>query len=205
MFICPMAYQSLQYSKLITPHFSYINKLTIWELDSVILNIMNTSQGFFYNCPHCRIRLSITPDLLNGKYLTCLTCNNGFKNPYYVKPSYSSARIAIGIMVFIIMITGFVSLCSSPTKSDSNVSLYYIQKNTYAATSKSAWDAWGRYSYANDLDAIQILINRGQIIALYKGEEVYLENNKFEYSIVRCKGSTQQLWVNTSHIKQKKP
>ena len=175
---------------------------------------------YYYCCPQCKRDLTISSNLLNCTHLKCLSCGKNFENPYYntiekedvnfKKTHYTSAKKkGIPCFVQVLLFIAFVSIIGyiigdSSSDSSSGSSLYYINTDTYAATSQSAWDAMGRYSVNNDLVAINMLMSTGQIVSLNKGTEVYLEKSKFSYNIVKLSGTSQQLWVHVEHMTRKK-
>lgn len=165
-----------------------------------------TTKQEVYKCPRCGIELSISSGLSNEDYIQCLTCGKNFKNPLKYPDNkttfWTTQRILCTIGIVIILYFAFGGGCDN--KSTQSATSYYVNEDTYAATSKSAWDAVGRYSLANDVAAVQGLVMNGDVIPLKEGTEVYIEKaGGLGYRVVRRKGSTQQLWVHSEDITRK--
>jgi len=157
-------------------------------------------------CPGCGIDLSIPDNLLKYPYIKCLTCGVDFKNPFKVNQKESTKVLTkkqrnwiIAIAVFIVLfIIGVIS-----EKNHPDTFLYYINQTTYAATSKDSYDKMINCIDDHDDQAISSLILYGEIMTLPKGTDIYLENAHVSYSVVRLKGSTQNLWIMSEYMTQR--
>ena len=137
--------------------------------------------------------------LANESHLTCSFCNNVIKNPYEKNKRLRGCLVLVVIFFAIMYIIGY-NADSTPSAS----SPYYMTEDTYAATSKKAFDDIGRYAVVNDTQAIQELIYQGRIVLIPRGTEVHLVKSGFSYCVIRRVGSTQELWVDIGTIKQLK-
>jgi DNA-directed RNA polymerase subunit RPC12/RpoP len=102
-------------------------------------------------CPHCGIKLLIHEEIINEKYIQCLTCGKTFRNPLKINQNEFSGTtktqrnwlIAIGVFVILIII-GNISKNNNNTESNTNV------QNSYLDASVSQVE---RYLKANLSDA----------------------------------------------------
>ena len=161
-------------------------------------------------CPKCGINLTIPNEIVNENFIRCLHCGSTFRNPLHNKDNYnisesnkltkSQRNWIIGIAIAIVLI--IVGILSDKDSSSSST-LYYVNTNTYVATSKSSFDEMYRYIIDGDEQALIELIYSGEVKTLIPGTEVYLVSPHMGYSVVRLKGSTQNLWITMEHITQK--
>lgn len=172
-----------------------INKNSLLQTDNVI-------------CPACKLRLFIPKEIVNEKYIQCLTCGENFRNPLIIQNdnnnpvSFNITKTQRNWIIAIIVLIAVVIFGNLPD-SDSTSTLYYINHITYAAVSKESYDSMMECASANDDQALGVLILNGQIELLDLGAEVYLVDSHFGYAVVRRQGSPQKLWL-VSHAITKK-
>ncbi len=138
---------------------------------------------------------------------------SGNPDPITIQERIESNFVMIGFVIIVVCIVIWMTASQSSGSSyDSNnqqntqsesITAYHVTQDTYAATNEDTFHKMFKYFKVKDEEAINTLLYNGEIINLHQGTELYLlGGNGFTFSIVRKKGSTQELWVVPQHITQ---
>jgi hypothetical protein len=170
----------------------------------------NSFNENYAKCPTCGINLFLPKEIENEKYIQCLTCGKSFKNPLRkevvankddvirLTKKQRNWIIAVVIIVFVLIIGNFKN-----SDSSSSNTLYFINNTTYAATSQANFDGMSSYVRDGDEEALSHAMLNGEVELISSGTNVYLVSSHFSYSIVRLKGSSENLWVITEYLTKK--
>ena len=156
-------------------------------------------------CPQCGVFMDFPQVLKNKAYLKCLTCGETFKNPFLRTNNKNSTRQRnwiIGIVTFVALFF-YLKSPSNDSGQNSSPTIFFINKESFAATSKESFDKMYRYSLDGDYEALSTLFQTGEVVTLKAGAEVFIVSAHFGYHEVRLRGSTQSLYVAMENITQK--
>ena len=107
----------------------------------------------------------------------------------------------IGAVIFAIFIYCFEN--KENTTSIDTRSTYTTQSGKMGSYNKESMERLVRYSTNNDLDAINQLINNGEIFEIPHGQEAYVVESEFLGKVkIRLKGDTNEIWTFTEAIKR---
>jgi hypothetical protein len=125
---------------------------------------------------------------------------NTNKDKTNIKFSKKERNWAIAIIIIIAIV--LFNILSPDTKTSSGV--WVVNQTTYVATSQESFREMFRYINNKDEQALSSLILSGKVRALSPGTELFLVRGGFTNSVVRVKGSTQELWIVNEHMSQKR-
>lgn len=167
-------------------------------------------------CPHCNHKIIIEDEIINDKYLECNNCGNTIINTFVIKQKpikneFVMTKSQKNWLIIIIICLVYLGYRYNSNNNNSNnndssnqiSTIYYINETVYAAISEDKYDQMNQYLFDNDDQAFNSLILNGYIFILPKGTEVYLKNVHLTSHEIRVKGSTQILWIDNKHLKQK--
>jgi len=120
------------------------------------------------------------------------------KKQHNQKLSSTQRNWIIGTIIIITFL-----IIGSLGNRNSTSNLYTINNTTFVALSKNGFDEMFRYIIDNDNQALTSFRLNGYVKTIYKGTDVYLISAHLSYSVVRLKGSNQNLWIASEFLTQK--
>lgn len=185
-------------------------------------------------CPKCSTQLLLNDRAIAAKRLKCPDCASVFQNPHYFEPivvppkqeiayrSYEQTPVdpnepieknftpnklskneKTGLIALIIFVIIILFAIFTP-EHDQSSEVWYVTQTTYVATSKESFDELFRYLNNRDYQAINSLIYTGNVTTLTPGTELFVVRGGFSSSVVRRKGSRQNLWIVNEHMSQRR-
>ena len=125
---------------------------------------------------------------------------NTVKDKTNIKYSKTERNWAIAIIIIIAIV--LFNILSPETKTSSDV--WVVTQTTYVATSQESFREMFRYINNRDEQALNSLMFSGTVRTLSPGTELFLVRGGFTSSVVRVKGSRQELWIVNEHMSQKR-
>lgn len=89
---------------------------------------------------------------------------------------------------------------AKPYSSSSNE--YVVKDDIWAATSEASFDLMMDCLISGDKQALQVMLNNGQLIYLHRNDVVFLVEAKFKCYIVKQEGSTELLYVDSGLLRK---
>ncbi len=117
----------------------------------------------------------------------------------------NSSNVGVKVIIFIVIIFLLYNFFSRDLSKDSsqnvsNDTRLYVNTESFCTYNKNDFDEMYTYFVQNDLAALDVMRNNGQILVLPKGTEVYLVDASFGYNVIRLQGTTQKLWIASERI-----